>query len=268
MWMWIAGLVLIAVGVVLFVLRRRQAAKLEQVRATETSTCAQAAELCRSTEGHIGAERAGAAVELKGEIEPRQALEAEISGRECVAYMTRVERRWEEERWETDSEGRRRRRTRRGRDVVAEDERREPFFVRDQTGRVLVDPQDADIEYVETVDHFERGEPEGASLQIGGFRLDLGSIRLGGGRRTIGYEVHEWALPAGERVYVLGGARLAGEEPCIASPSDPSQRFLVSTKSEAEIVRGTRRAVFWLTVGAGVCWAAGLALVAAGLARG
>jgi len=67
MWMWILGIVLLVIGVVLFLLRRSEAAKLSQVLATETSTCAQLSEQCEGMAGHLGT-AAGALVEAKGTI--------------------------------------------------------------------------------------------------------------------------------------------------------------------------------------------------------
>jgi hypothetical protein len=261
MWMWIVGAALIVVAGVLFFLRQSQAAKLEQVTATETSTCKEVADLCEA----VGE---GTPVEVKGSIEPKETLQAELSGNDCVCFRSEVERKWEKERWETDTNGNRRLRTRRGTDTVSQNEVLQPFYVRDETGRVLVDPEGADIDWVESVDRFERGEPEGGTLSLGGFQLNLGGVRLGSGRRTIGYRFLEWILPPHRAVYLLGGARLVGGEAGVAQPGQRGEKFLISIKSEEEIVAGTRRAILWLTVGAIACAGAGAVLLAMGLTGG
>lgn len=266
MWMWIVGAILLVIAVVLYFARRSQAGKLGQVMATETSSCADAADLCRGTEG-VSAVPAGAQVEVKGTIEPREVLTAEMSGRECVCYKTRVERQWEEERWETDSEGRRQRKTRRGRDVMSQNEVLNPFHVCDETGKVLVDPQGADVDWVQSADKFERGDPQGGTLSLGGFTLSIGGLGTGG-RRTLGYHYHEWVLPLQQSVYVLGGPAMSGGEPCIGDPGESGSRFIVSVKSEEEIVKSASRQVFWLTAAAGVCALAGVALIVAWLVKG
>lgn len=258
MWMWIVGAALIVVAGVLFFLRQSQVAKLEQVTATETSSCKEVAALCQGA-------GEGSPVEVKGTIEPQETLQAELSGNDCVCFRSKVERKWEEERWETDSDGNRRRRTHRGTDTVSQNEVLQPFYVRDETGQVVVDPEGADIDWVESVDRFERGEPEGGTLSLGGFRLNLGGVRLGGGRRTIGYRCREWILPPQRQVYILGGARPVGDEPGVGEPGQQGTKFLVSTKSEEEIVRGARRAILWFTVGAILCAGAGAVLLVMGL---
>jgi len=265
MWMWIVGAILLVIAVCLYFARRSQSGKLAQVMATETSTCAQAAEMCRGTEG-MSAVAAGAQVEVKGTAEPREVLTAEMSGRECVCYKTRVERKWEEERWERDSDGNRQRRTRSGTETMSENEILNAFDVCDETGKVLVDPQGANIDWVDSVDKFERGDPEGGTLSIGGFRLSIGGIGLGtGGRRTLGYHYQEWILPPQRRVYVLGAPGESNGEPCIVNPDQRGSRFIVSVKSEEEIVKSATRQVFWLTIAAGLCAVAGVALIVAWL---
>ena len=268
MWMWIVGIVLVVIAGILLLVRRSQASKLAQVLSTETSSCAQVAELCASMEGVVGAETSQL-VEVKGTIEPRgELLQAEITGQECVCYRSRVERQWEEERWEKDSQGKRVRRTRRGSDTLAQNERLDPFLVNDGTGQVLVDPEGAKIDWVESVDRFERGEPEGATLSVGRFSLNLGGFRLGSGRRTLGYRYKEWVLPAQHPIYVLGGAAPGGEQPCVRRPAEKGQKFIVSVKSEEEIVKGARRSILCLTIGAAVAGLAGIVLIVLGLAKG
>ena len=262
--MWIAGIILILVGLIPFFVRRSRVSKLAQVLSAQTSTCAQAADACRSAGAYGTADWMSRQVEVKGVIEPRELLRGELSERECVCCKSLVEREWEEHRWRTDPQGHRRRTTHRGRQVMSQSERLAPFFVSDGTGRVLVNPEGAEIDWVESVNRFERGDPDGGTLSFGGFTLGLGGL-LGGGRRTIGYRYREWILTPGQQAYVLGGAGLSGQEPCIKGPSGKGQKFIVSLKSEEEIIAAARRAITWLTVAFCTCWVAGLALIVAGL---
>jgi len=71
-----------------------------------------------------------------------------------------------------------------------------------------------------------------------GFTLNIGGFQLGRGRRTLGYRYREWILPPQQRIYVLGGANVRSGEPCIMKPNERGQKFMVSVKSEEEIVKG------------------------------
>jgi len=195
-------------------------------------------------------------------------LKADLSDRKCVCFKTEVLREYEEERWETDSKGNRQRRTHRGSETVSSNEVVHPFWVRDPTGAVLVDPQGADIDWEKSVEKFKRGEPDGATLTLGSFSINIGGVALSGGRRTIGYRYKEWLLPADRSVYVLGALTLCDGGPCISKPGEKGQKFILSTKSEEEIVKHAGRAIFWLTVCCGVAFLAGIVLVVVGLTKG
>ena len=55
---------------------------------------------------------------------------------------------------------------------------------------------------------------------------------------------------------------------CLQRPAEPGKRFLVSTKSEEQIVASARTAILWLGILTGVCGAAGIALILARLFKG
>ncbi|MGI8329209.1 GIDE domain-containing protein [Actinomadura scrupuli] len=120
------------------------------------------------------------------------------------------------------------------------------FGLRDGSGRVRVVPENAHVEagrpaLVETepvvlVD----GEPEPGTFG-GSARPVLGpEVRLRPGGR---YKYHEWLLPPGSPVYVLGRAALDPEtgEPVIRRPE--SGPFLIGAGTEAEVVARIRRNV-------------------------
>jgi len=266
MWMWIVGAILIVVGIILFAVRASHAKKLAQVLNVVTSTCAAVAEQCRRM-ADVGGAWEGEQVEVKGIAEPRETLQAELSGRDCVCYKCQVIREWEEQRTETDSEGRRKRRTHRGTDTVSQNEVLNPFFVRDDTGALLVDPQGAKIDWVKSIEKFDRGEAEGGTLSLGGFSLNIGGLNLGGGRRTIGYRYKEWILPPQQALYILGGVGNTAGEPCVQRPADKANKFLISVKSEEELVKGARTAILWLTLASVLTALGGIILVAMGLMK-
>lgn len=267
--MLIGGAVLLVVGLVLFFIRWSQAGKLTQMAAAQALKCAEVESFCRDA-GEGGADRH---VEVTGVIEARTALKAELSGQDCVAYRTQVEREWEEEKWEQDSKGERRRTTRRGSDTLSRNERLEPFYVRDDSGRILVDPQGADIDWVRSVERFEPGQVPPGQGDISAIAVQaLGSVATalaGGlapsaGRRTLGHRYSEWVLPVGRPVYLLGGAALRSGEACFQHPAS-GKRFLISLKMKEQLAARARRAVAICTVLAAVCCAAGATLILLGL---
>ena len=137
-------------------------------------------------------------------------------------------------------------------ETVENNQQRVRFYVRDSTGRVLIDPEQADLDLMETTNRFEPAQP-----------------KPGERARTVGYRYQEQALPIGAQVYVLGCVVDGGGQPMIArSPRNAKQRFMISRRSERELTTAATSAAHKLYYAAGGAGAAGLVLLALGLMRG
>ncbi len=259
---------LAALAVLFFFLGRGQGRKAYQMQTTETSSAADLARLASDIAREIGGGSFAQTAELKGTIECDEPLAAEMSGAECVWYRSTVTREYEESFTERDADGKTRSGTRRGSETVSSNERRVPFRVRDATGACEVDPEGASMDGERVLSRFEPGD-RGSSLSFGGFTVRLGGV--GAGRRTIGYRLEEWAVPTGRAAYVLGEARDDGGRLRVGKPTAKGGRFLVSLKSEEELVRAAKSGSTVLTVLAGLSAAAAvtvLILVLTGVIRG
>jgi hypothetical protein len=258
--MLIAAGVVLVLAVVLAIIAQTQAAKAGLIAGTETSQAADLAGLAGKIAADIGAGSFAQYVELKGRAVAEPPLRAEFSGADCVFYDCVVTREYEEEYWETDKEGRRQRRTRRGSEEVSRVRRDPPFLLDDGSGRVTVDPAGAALEPLQTFSRFEPGE--------GGPRLNLGSWSFAlpmfpGGRRTLGFRFEEKSIPVGQELYVLGEIADSGGKLAVRKPGGKGQKFIVSVKSEEALVSGAKTAALWLRVGAGVAAAGAVALAVA-----
>lgn len=228
---------LAAIALILFFSGRSQGKKALDIASTETATAAGMAQEAADVAREIGAGSFTKVAEVKGTVECGSPLKAEMSGVACVWYRSTVVREYEESYTERDSDGRTKSGTRRGSETVSTNERRTRFMVRDATGATEVDPEGGPIDGERVLSKFEQGEV-GPALSIGGFRLSLGAI--GGGRRTLGYKLEEWALPLGARVYVLGEARDEGGALRIAKPSAKGGRFIITMKSEEQLLSSAK----------------------------
>ncbi len=250
---------LAAISAVLFFIGRGQGKKALDMASTETTMAAELSNLAAQVGREIGAGSFTRPAELKGEVECAQPLRAEMSGAACAWYRSTVTREYEETYTERDSEGRSRTATRRGSETVSSNERRTAFLVRDPSGSMEVDPEGAAVDGERVLSRFEQGEP-GPSLTIGGFSVSLG--RIGQGRRTIGYKLEEWALPVGRTVYVLGEARDDGGRLRVAKPGAKGGRFIISLKSEEQLLKAARTGARVLSIVAAVLMAGAAVLLA------
>ncbi len=261
--MTILAAALAAVSLVLLLVARAQRSKALDMRATETSTAADLAALASDVAKEIGPGSFTRVVELKGTAEAAPGsppLVAEMSGTPCVYCRAVATREYEERYEEVDKDGNRRSGTRRGSETVSSNERRAPFALRDGTGAVEIDLEGASVEAERTLSRFEPGEGRGA-FSLGSFNLDLASLaRAAGGRRTVGYRFEEWAIPIGRRLYVLGEADDSGGRLRVRKPGSKGARFIVSVKSEEELVKAATGLATGLTVAAALLGAGALVL--------
>ncbi|HUX37590.1 MAG TPA: GIDE domain-containing protein, partial [Rectinemataceae bacterium] len=246
-------------ALVLFLVSRSLSAKILDVAGTETSRVASIVELSAQVAKEIGGGSFAQIAEFKGRAAALEDLRADFSGLPAVWYECVVTREWEEEYWESDKDGNRQRRTRRGSEVVS-NIRREPVFeLDDGSGRVRVDPAGAKIEAESTWSSFDSSG--GSTIGVGSFVFQALAL-ASGARRTLGYRFAERSIPVGRELYVFGEVGDAGGSLCVRKPA--KGRFLVSTRKEEAILKGAETGRLWTRLLAGVS-AAG-ALVSLGFA--
>ncbi len=164
-------------------------------------------------------------VELKGtaECEVGAAIVAPMSGRSCVYVASSVE----EERLETyrtTQNGRRVTRTRRVWRTISSNALQTPFYLRDETGAVRVDPNGADVESELLLDQtLTRARPEFYSW-AGGAREAFNSC----GRRRF----KEVGIPLHSDVYVLGRSRLRTDAVAAEIAADSEERTFLIAQTE------------------------------------
>jgi hypothetical protein len=208
------------------------------------------ASLETSGAGSIGQLAPGTMVEVKGTLRVRSPLVAEFSQRPCAYFKSEIER--EEVYYERDSQGRDQRKTRTT--TVYSNMKYGQCLVEDQTGRVGLDFDGANVEAVQTMN-----EPTAAPTSGNGL---MGSVlsALVSSRST--YMRKESILAPDIPIYVLGEVQEGG---LVGKPGNGSKNktFIISHKSEEERTKSLSSTSRWLLVIAII-----LLVLAAGLAIG
>ncbi len=197
----------------------------------------------------------GTLVEVKGTLRCEEPLTSEMAGERCAYYSSKVVREYLERDYDDDDVGSDRRS-----EVVAQNEQFAPFSVEDETGRVAVNAEGAEVDARQVVNRFERNTGgDGPSISLGG-----ATIHLGGGERTLGYRYTESILPVDAPVYVLATVQDGGG---IGAPPQggEGQRFVVSHRSEEALGQSLGKTVLWLGVGGIAALVVGLVLLVVGI---
>jgi hypothetical protein len=185
-------------------------------------------------------------VELKGTAESEAPLTSFLAGAACVQFAWRVEERWSRMVTETytDAKGRTQTRTRResGWTTVADGGETQNFYVRDDTGAVLVRPAGAKLEPLTLFDEtVARGDP----LYYG--KGPAHAVANSDHRRRF----TETGLPLHAPLFVVGAAR---ERADVVAPelaaSEDAALFLISTRTEEKVGAGLAGwSWFWWVLG-------------------
>jgi hypothetical protein len=222
-----AGGLLVLVAAICVVAAARGEGRLQAIQAVPTTSAHDIAAIHRANGAY------GQACEVTGVIECDASLSAPLSGQSCIAYSHGVA--WEE--WGRPAMYGRH--SGAGEMVYRNggtefDDRRVPlFWVRDATGRVLIDPTNAELDLLE-IDQ----------------RYDVVSSSFGDSERRTRRE--EKALPLGGQVYVLGYLGERQGQPVVRRhPSDAAKKFLISHRGEQELTSAnrTQAAIFYFVAG-------------------
>jgi len=193
---------------------------------------------------------AGRPVVLKGKLSTDAPLKGEFSERDCVYYRALVER--EVERVERDRDGTSR--TERVFETVSSTEEHAPCRLEDASGAVAIDFAGAKVEAIQSHQHYEAG---GALAVVGAVLNVSGTV--------LGHRYTEWIIPPAIPVYVLATVLAGGTVGASPNRANP---FVISHKSEEERMRSLASTRLWVMVGAVVCFALAVGLLAWGSAAG
>ncbi len=223
----IPGLVLIVLGVCMFLWRMMEKRKVDKIMATPTSP-AKDLEKWVSIKGNLPG-RSDRIVEIKGRISCEKPLTSEFTKKSCVFFHSQEIAEVREVYHKRNSKGREEKHTRIRHDTISNNKQMVGFTIEDATGKVLIQPEGAEIEALKVQDKYQKQYSERASGIFGLFDTD-NSPRVLGSRFT------EYVIPLGQSIYILGELATSSGKPCVRKPSAGEQNFIISVKTEEQIL--------------------------------
>lgn len=242
------GGVLLVLAVIFYVIARSERDKAGKLSAADTYDAATLGALHAKIAGSVGADAFAQQCDLVGVVEADQPLTGKLSGRPVVHYTATKTREYEERVTKRNAEGKTETTTERGSEQIEEHTEQIGFYLRDGSGRVRVDPEDAEIELIET--HRSLSQPERPSA---------------GSRRTTGIRAVERALPVGTQVFLHGCAiDRGGEVSIVKHPHRRDEKFIISLRGKQELLQSASGTARNMQIAAGVAGALGLVLLVGG----
>jgi uncharacterized membrane protein len=248
----IIGIILIGIGIVLIFLRAGKLNTVNEMKYVQTSQIGNIIENHKSISGELGKGGYSEYVELKGNGKCSKPLKSQHTNTPCLWFRSTVVREYEEERTVTDSNGNRRTEIHRGSETVSTTEDSTPFDLDDGTGSIKINPQGAEIIGKQVYNQFKPGEYSGP------LNIVLSTFNK---RRTIGYRFTEDLIPVDQKLYILGEASDKDGELEVKRPSDKKKKFLVSVKSEEELIKSFTSAALFMLIGTIVLSLIGVGLI-------
>lgn len=264
------GLIVTAVGGVLIFLSKRASERVFQMKTTETTRVGDLLSLINEVRAEMGGgpSELREYVEIKGVVGSDAPMEAEMSGQAAAIVHSQVTRDVEELREHRDSDGNVTTRWEKRTESVHSNSLEQPFWVDDGSGRLEVRPGGAELTLQKVVDRFEQPSAVDSGqgrLALGRFSFSYGSM-LGPSQRfrVIGYRFVESILPIGAPLYALGEVADGGDGLSLHKPAGGDKPFLLSTRSEEEMVSSGAKRAKWMKIGGFAAIALGLVLIAVG----
>ncbi|MGF1524222.1 MAG: E3 ubiquitin ligase family protein [Leptolyngbyaceae cyanobacterium] len=237
------GFILLIVGAILFFVQRNQNQRLFSLKSARFMTTAELASTVGAVANEIGGGSWRDYVKLWGEVVADPPLYSEHTQAPCVHYSARVRREFEETETTRTNDGSTQSKRQRKSETVTDQRQSIPFWLRDRTGTVKVDPDGADIETISVLDEF-RAEPSG---------------------QTLGYRYQESLLPVGRSVLVVGAASDLTGEVIIGKPVKSGHKYIISLKDEERLATATTHSAKTTFYAMVACLIGGVMLLLVGL---
>lgn len=232
----IVGIILGLISGASYLQYRKLQEEISAISSTETSTVEDLKKISEEVAeglGNTGYFRQQA--EVKGTIQCENPLTANLSHESCIYYQTVINERYEKTEWVEDDEGNFEPNRSEGSNNLVNNVRCIDFFLEDDTGQILVNPDHGKIEGIQVYDYYQPADSiDELEMSFGDIEIEF-SPRNDAEYQTLGYEFQEVILPVNIQVYIIGEASDRAGDLELHQPSEENQLFLISYKSEEEL---------------------------------
>lgn len=252
----IIGAVLIVVGALLvLVVRTRIKNKNIEIQYMETKPLSDIKRTLEENEA-AGLTNYREFAEIKGIASSGSSVKAPYSETDVAYYQAELYQVFEETQTYTDERGTHQRTSRRE-DLMSSQKSPGPIVVEDGGEKAYIEVLEHGMR-LDTVKTLDKFEPINMMNQYGFFSSFHYSPR---GTRTLGFRMVERTIPLKHPLYILGDVYSQNGRLNISKPIDSKKPFIVSVKSEADLIHSNKVGMTMSLVSGIICAAAGIAIM-------
>jgi hypothetical protein len=256
------GFILIAIGIILFFVQKRQKDRAFSLKSARPTTVAELEQTAGAIAEEIGSGSWRDYIKLIGTIRCDHPLTSELKREPCVHYKMTVRREYEETVTKRDKDGKTTHKTQRSSETLSSNQQSIPFILEDATGHIEVNPHGSTIDSIKVLDEFQDGERTGNRLTFGGLSITVSPAKSG--RRTLGYRYTEHILPLNRQVFILATVSDSAGNLVLQKPVNADKPFLISLKTDEELTTSAEKGAKIAYYGMIGCFIAGVILIIIG----
>lgn len=259
----VIGIVLILIGGYFLIFNsKKQANDLLEIQSTDTKTIDEVREALQAMSSIDPNYRE--LVEVKGFAQTNQPVIAPFSNERVAYYIAKTMQISETTETYTDSDGNRRTRTNKRTDTLSEEESTAPLLLKDNAGNEIVIESNGtsnQFDLQKICDRFDNSNIPYQNRNYSNFRLfDINPMN---NYRIIGYKKIEEAFRLNCPLYVFGDAYMLNDKIYIGPPKDSSKPFIVTSKSEEQLVKSKKNSKLFSIIGGAAAIVIGIAVIVA-----
>lgn len=233
------AIVLIIVGVVLIAyVRTKTKNNVLEIKYLQTKSIAELKDMFNQME-NSGLADYREFVELKGNVTDDTLTDAPFSNQKVAYCESKVKEVTEVKERYTDSQGREQTRIRKIENVISNEKSSQDIFIKDASSEekvaLEINSTGCKLDIPKTFDRFEN------KGNLGGYRYFKSWDWNRYGAETLGFTMEEETIKPNQSLYVIGEAYKVGDSIHIGKPMDSKKPFIVTTKSEEDLINTSNK---------------------------
>ena len=234
----LGGILIIGGGILGFIVPRKMKNKNIEIKFLKTIPLGELKEILTGN-AEAGLEGYRHYSELKGKAGSDDPQKTPYSNKEVAYYSASLYQVYEETETYRDTKGVTRRRVKKSQSLISNQKSSNLITLKDPASgdKVYIDAAQSGLR-LETHKTFNKFEPSNNARKYSFLEnLKFGAL----GSRTLGFKMVENTIQLGQSLYVLGEALLEGKKINILRPRDSKKPFIVSVRSEDDIVKSNNK---------------------------